>query len=197
MSSLHDTLEAIRRVGVFPEGAEEIPGVAVQPGFAVQPGVAVHDFGAVDNIRPPREMGEASRDIRSLFEKGSGQDITRSPLGSKAWDIDVNYSQNCLAVSSEYTCGMTKSHKPSVAPLGVDPSSTKSPGKLPEDGYIEAIAAAAQLLEAGPESAMKDSLFSYYTPSGHHASIGKRKNHMRGADWLISVGKSKVSEELP
>ncbi|TYJ52076.1 hypothetical protein B9479_007333 [Cryptococcus floricola] len=185
MSSLHHTLEAIRRVGVFPKGAEEIPGVAVQ------------DFGAEDNFWPPREKGEASRDIRSFFEKGSGKDITRSPLGSKAWDIDVKYKQNCLGVSSEYTCGMTKSHEPSVAPSGENPSSTKSSGKLPEDGYIAATAAAAQLLEAGPESAMENSLFSYYTPSGHHASIGKRKRHMRGADWLVSVGKSKVSEELP
>ncbi|TYJ51074.1 hypothetical protein B9479_008376, partial [Cryptococcus floricola] len=162
--------------------------VLVKPSTEPIEGVLVRDFGADKSTTSFEESATTSLDIRSLFDRrDSGQVVKgQSNSGVTRWDIEEGFDHKELGFEGEHAFAVGK---PKEASKGKRLSSQVL-GEDPEDGYVEALAAAAQLLDAVPESAKGDCKFSYYTPSGYEATTGRRLDSMPSeAEWLVSLAK--------
>ncbi|TYJ51068.1 hypothetical protein B9479_008383, partial [Cryptococcus floricola] len=136
-----------------------------------------------------------SLDIRPFFDQqDSGQVVEgQSNSGVTRWDIEKGFDHSYLGFEGEHAFTVRKPKKASKG----EPLSSQGLGKDPEYGYVEALKAADQLLNAAPDSAVGDGRISYYTPSGYQATIARTQHFMPSeAKWLVSLGKSeKVSQD--
>ncbi|TYJ52077.1 hypothetical protein B9479_007334 [Cryptococcus floricola] len=162
--------------------------VLVKPSTEPIEGVLVRDFGADKSTTSFEESATTSLDIQTLFDQQDSGQVVEGQSNSSVtrWDIEKGFDHKELGFDGEHAFAVGK---PKEASKG-EPLSSQVLGEDPEDGYVEALAAAAQQLDALPESAKGDCNFSYYTPSGYRATVGRRKRSMpSGAEWLVSLGK--------
>ncbi|ODN77218.1 hypothetical protein L202_05737 [Cryptococcus amylolentus CBS 6039] len=173
---ISERLEKIRKKGVLFNGSTE----------PIE-GVDIRDYGVDNSTRRFVESATTNLDIQSFFnQQDSGQVVEgQSNSNVTRWDIEKDFDHSYLGFEGEHAFAI---RKPEKATRG-KPLSRRILGILPEDGYVEALTAAAQLLDAAPVSATGDCNFSYHTPSGYRATIGKRQRFMSGAEWLVSLGK--------
>ncbi|ODN94330.1 hypothetical protein L198_05187 [Cryptococcus wingfieldii CBS 7118] len=168
-------LEAIRRDGVLsprPQGTA--------------PEGTMEGSSANDNIRMPMEGASTGLDVQSFFSKDYKHVKTR-PASSRTslWKIRSTRYRSSLGIDDDHAFQITKSYKASKG----QPLNEQILGTQPEDGYVEALTAASQLVDAAPKTADGHCVFSFNTPSGYHGAVGKRHVFVGDADWLVSLGK--------
>ncbi|ODN88847.1 hypothetical protein L198_06649 [Cryptococcus wingfieldii CBS 7118] len=171
-----ERLEKIRKKGVLVNGnTEPIEGVDIR------------DYGVDNSTRSFVESATTNLDIRSFFDQqDSGRVVEgQSNSGATGWHIQKGFDHSYLGFEGEHAFALRKPEKATKGKA----LSRRMLGRHPEDGNVEALTGAAQLLDAAPDSAKGDCSFSYHTPSGYQATIGRRQRFMSGVEWLVSLGK--------
>ncbi|ODO09729.1 hypothetical protein I350_01945 [Cryptococcus amylolentus CBS 6273] len=124
-----------------------------------------------NGVPSPRAQGTAPQ---STLDDASADDKNRLPME----EAPVTCYRSSLGIDDDHAFKITKSDKASKG----QPLNEQILGTQPEDGYVEALTAASQLVDAAPKTADGHCVFSFNTPSGYHGTVGKRHVSVGDAD---------------